>query len=555
MKKIFCLLALVLILGTVLRFYRLGEIPAGFHRDEAFLGYNAYSILKTGRDMNGSLLPLHLKSFLFSPAGYSYFSIPFIALFGLTEFSTRFTSAFFGSLTIIITYFLTKKLFRDTNRIVPLIASTMIAIVPWHINLSRTATENTIVVFFISLAVLLYLYWLDKNKWWQLLGSFTSFGITLLIYQAPRAFLPLFIPLMIITFLGTKVDNKRIFSLLLLYLFLILLPLFIILSSKDLALRIRTVSIFATQETQLVINDQILTDGVFGVQPVLARAFHNKIIMYTELFLKNYFKHFSYDFLFTDQIFPERYKIPLSGILYIFDLPFFILGLWYLLKNEKKVGIFLVSWLSLVPIGSGLTFDDIPNMQRTLIVFPALSIISAYGIFVLSSLLKTRRVILKSFSLLLIIFALSNLAFYLHQYYVHANIYRPWLRQNGYKQLVDNINRLKHDYRKVIITDRESAPTIFFLFYNKYDPSMFQRETKNARMQDFDRINFGKYEFSQEECPLTMIKDGSQIRLSGEKGLLYVNSGLCKESEEGVKTLNVVKRSDNSAAFRIVTIN
>ena len=96
---------LIILVGVILRFYRLGEVPRGFHRDEAFLGYNGYSILQTGKDMSGNRLPLHLESFIYSPAGYSYFSIPFIKIFGLNEFSTRAASAFFGTLTVLVTYF------------------------------------------------------------------------------------------------------------------------------------------------------------------------------------------------------------------------------------------------------------------------------------------------------------------------------------------------------------------------------------------------------------------------------------------------------------------
>ena len=64
MRKIKILLVIIFIIGILLRFYRLGDVPFGFHRDEAFLGYNAYSILQTGADMSGNFLPLHLKSFL-----------------------------------------------------------------------------------------------------------------------------------------------------------------------------------------------------------------------------------------------------------------------------------------------------------------------------------------------------------------------------------------------------------------------------------------------------------------------------------------------------------
>jgi 4-amino-4-deoxy-L-arabinose transferase-like glycosyltransferase len=76
------LVILLFFIAIILRFYRLGSVPVGFHRDEAFLGYNAYSLLRTGRDMSGNFLPLHFESFIYSPGGYSYFTIPGIILFG-----------------------------------------------------------------------------------------------------------------------------------------------------------------------------------------------------------------------------------------------------------------------------------------------------------------------------------------------------------------------------------------------------------------------------------------------------------------------------------------
>lgn len=163
------LLSIVVVLGAIIRFYRLGSIPSGFHRDEAYLGYNAYSILKTGHDMTGNFLPIHISSFLYSPGGYSYLSIPAIIIFGLSPFSIRFASAFFGTLSILATYLLVSALAKFTktqnnqNRnylsssVIALLSSFYLAITPWHINLSRTATENTIVVFLSHLELILYL--------------------------------------------------------------------------------------------------------------------------------------------------------------------------------------------------------------------------------------------------------------------------------------------------------------------------------------------------------------------------------------------------------------
>src|SRR3972149_11420354 len=146
------LLAFITLLAATLRFYKLGEVPVGLHRDEAFLGYNAYSILKTGQDITGARYPDHLRSFLYSPAGYAYASVPFIAAFGLSVFSIRLASAVSGTFTVLVTFFLLKALFKDDKygQKLALAGSFLLAISPWHINLSRTATENTLATLLVT---------------------------------------------------------------------------------------------------------------------------------------------------------------------------------------------------------------------------------------------------------------------------------------------------------------------------------------------------------------------------------------------------------------------
>ncbi|MDZ4228834.1 MAG: glycosyl transferase, partial [Patescibacteria group bacterium] len=56
-------LILILLLAAGLRFYQLGRVPSGFVNDEAAFGYNAYSLIKTGRDEFGEFLPIIFHSF------------------------------------------------------------------------------------------------------------------------------------------------------------------------------------------------------------------------------------------------------------------------------------------------------------------------------------------------------------------------------------------------------------------------------------------------------------------------------------------------------------
>ena len=58
----FLILFLIVILAFLLRFYQLSTNPPGLNLDEVAIGYNAYSILRTGRDEYGKFLPIVFRS-------------------------------------------------------------------------------------------------------------------------------------------------------------------------------------------------------------------------------------------------------------------------------------------------------------------------------------------------------------------------------------------------------------------------------------------------------------------------------------------------------------
>src|SRR3990167_10549491 len=146
-KKIFWA---ILVLAFILRFYKLGEIPLSLDWDENSNAYNAYSILKTGRDEYGNFLPITNRSFDdYKPPLYMYLDIPAVAFFGLTPFAARLPSAVFGFLTIPLIYLLAKWTFQANTKqkmlivsgqlsnikgeTIALVAMFLLAISPWHI--------------------------------------------------------------------------------------------------------------------------------------------------------------------------------------------------------------------------------------------------------------------------------------------------------------------------------------------------------------------------------------------------------------------------------------
>src|SRR5438105_9814607 len=104
---------LIILFSAVLRIWNLGTVPPHLTSDEAAVGYNAYSILKTGRDEYGTLLPINLKSFGdYKPAFYTYLDIPFIAALGLNELAVRLPSGIAGLGFVFMVFLLMDEIFK-----------------------------------------------------------------------------------------------------------------------------------------------------------------------------------------------------------------------------------------------------------------------------------------------------------------------------------------------------------------------------------------------------------------------------------------------------------
>ena len=174
MKKL-ALLFTILFLAAFLRFWRLGEVPPSPDWDEAALGYNAYSLLKTGKDEYGTRWPLTLRSYDdYKPPLYAYLTIPSIKLFGLSTFAVRVPAAVIGTLGVLGTYFLTRAL---TNNIsLSFIAMFLLAISPWHIQFSRIAFEANIGVTLNIWGIYFLLKSLQNGRWMPLAAGILGFG-------------------------------------------------------------------------------------------------------------------------------------------------------------------------------------------------------------------------------------------------------------------------------------------------------------------------------------------------------------------------------------------
>lgn len=543
MKNKKLILIFILFLAAFLRFYKLEQVPTSLHCDEGVFGYNAYSILKTGKDEYGQSPSLVLKAFDdFRPALYTYLTIPAVAVWGLNEYAVRFPSALFSLLTVILFYFLTKKITK--NKKLAVYSTLLLALSFWHLNLSREAGEKVTALFLVLSGLFFFFLFKENQKKRNLAFAFLLWFLSIHTYHAPRFFLPPFLLIIFFFYRKTLSKKGRIF-LISLALTLLISIFYFSFFYKGSMVRFEQLNIFAHPEVRLVLEEQIREEPV-GTNPLLTRFFHNKVINYSLGVFKKYGQYFTVDFLFLKGGEPQRVAVPNVGLLSIVELPFLLSGIYFLLKEKKTWAYFLFCWILISPLPASFTVDETPNVYRSLAMLPALNITTAFGFLKIKNLMRKIRGASLPFLLLVGGFFSWNFLYYFHQYYVHQRFHQPWHRQYGYKQLVTSISQFYPNYERIFITKGHGAPYIFFLFYQKYDPAYYQ---SLGSPRDLDYGGFDKYIFIPHDCPSQKKEDVLQ-----EEPTLFIDKGECKINPYA-RILKTIYREDKTPAFHLLEVD
>jgi len=490
-KKNWILFA-ILLLAAVLRLWSLGSIPPHLTPDEAALGYNAYSILKTGKDEYGKLFPAVFKSFGdFKPGLYIYLTIPFVATLGLDELAVRLPSVLAGVAAVWLIYLVTNRFF---NKKTAIMAALLLAISPWHIHFSRGAWEANLSLTLTLAGVYFFLKSLKQQKY--LILSAFLFALTYVGYQGAK--LATTIPILILALVYwkqiLKIDRKIIAISIIVGLF-ICVPIFSsFLQGKTGRLKVFSVFSYSRPAEYL---QNFLDQGNEKVGDLTYYLFHSKSLDFTRGILSRWSNHFSGRFLFFEGDWQNpRHSAPYNGMFIFADIVLFILGFVALVRSKAKGAVFVLLWLVLSPLPAALSRDQVHAIRALNLVIP-LTMISAFGASSLLQAFKKRKSCLKVLVLIFGLFYLANYAYFLDAYFVHLPKHNSKYWFYGYKQAVKIVSPIQADYQKIIFQQSYNQPYIYFLFYQRYDPAEYQVQAKLTEsgidvglVEEFDNISF-----------------------------------------------------------------
>ena len=529
----------IVIVAIILRFWQLGNVPPSPDWDEASLGYNAYSIMVSGRDEYGKFLPVILRSFDdYKPGLYAYLIIPFIKLIDLNIIAVRIPSAIFGVLAVIGTYFLVKELFPNAKKYsVSEITALLLAISPWHLQFSRIAFEAQVGLSLNIFSILFFIKGLKRGIY--LVPSLIFAAASIYMYQSEKVYHPiLFLALLIIYWKDLMRTSKKWIGGAVLVGVILSIPMFLALvNDPNSLLRARGVSSFADQTQFLKRNVVKYADDV-GRGDIIGMIVDNRRVEYAKTVVSGYISHFNLNWLFiTGDI--ERHHAPNMGLLYLFELPFLLIGIYLLFFGnfDKKAKLTIFAIFLIAPIPASIT-SGVPHAVRTINFLPSFQIFTALGIIAALGWARNFR-----FAKLLVtgalLFAVFNIFYFLNQYFAQQNYYYSEAWQYGWQETVDYVKTIESRYDKVVVSnDRPLDQSyIFFLYYLKYDPKRYLSEggTRTGGFKEEHR--FGKYEFR--------VMDWNKEK----SGSLYV--GRPEDFSQSTRVLKTINYLDGKRAIMI----
>ncbi|HSA84389.1 MAG TPA: glycosyltransferase family 39 protein [Patescibacteria group bacterium] len=529
------LLCTIVLISLSFRLYHLGEMPSGFHRDEVIAGYAGRFIFENGRDFYGNVLPLLYidKYGDYPPALPAYVSGITTYLFGSTVFAVRFPVAVIGALTCLLFYLLAKELFK--KREVALIAAFLLAIIPWHLVLSRATAEGIIALPIVLGGLVFLIRFLQKQQIISLVIFVSLFFLTYFFYPSYRVLIPLL--LLPVPFLFALTKRSRLFLIGTLLFFVALTGIF---SSTDWGKgRFDQTSMFGKQSGGGITDRISILAQEEGQNKInVVKTYHNKYVLYTQEFIKQYLTYFSPQYLFLEGGLPYRYAVSDKGLLFVILLPFLFFGLFSIRKERSRFLWYLCYLFIISPMPSPFTLDDVPNVHRTLFMIIPLLLFSSFGFIEVLNSIKQRGVRILLVCVVIGILCVEMIHFF-HMYHHHANAVKSSVRGDTNKEVMAFLVSMKDTYQHVYVRVGDALPIYYLFATNNYSKEVIGSIHQRLIAESFDNVTF-----LDRDCIISRIPE-SEFK----KDVLIVDQADCPEDPR-LKILEVFYRHDGTRSYR-----
>lgn len=574
------------ILAFWVRIVDLSLSPPALNWDEVSHGYNAYAIIKTGRDEWGLSWPMIFRAFGdYKLPVYIYATVPGIALFGLHEWTVRLPSVLSGVLSTLATFALIRELgliakhaqkeslSAPWNRIFTwevwgLVSAFLVAISPWTWFLSRIAVEANMAVALIISGTALFLLGIRQIyehtvKAWAFFPAGFLLGLSLFTYNSARVFTPLLLALLVWIF-AKELELERWIPeklrirkdvvaprlncschLVGIGLFLcFLLAMLLQATSPGAQARFNEISVL----DQGAINQIEQARNQSELPTFLTKLMYNRPTYVVKTSVLNLFSYLDFQFWFLKGGGNNQFNLPDFGLLYLVTAPLLILGILLVPSLPPEVRWLLIGWILLAPIPALPTRDN-PHTLRIVTLIPIPFLLTGLGavglIYWLGAKLGSMRVAAAA----MLLFAISlgvSIKYYWEEYRFSypINYFSVW--QYGNKQMVEFVKSQYDNVDTFFITKRYGEVHEFILFYWPWDPADFVNKKQWDYHANWYWINaFDKFTFFND----WEVQQSVGRPIANGKRILLITSP--DNAPEGWKLIKVIRGLDGSPIYSI----
>lgn len=459
--------------AVFIRFYQFGVIPGGFNQDGAMAAVDAKALADYGTDRYGMRFPVHLTAWGYGQMSslLSYLMVPFIKLFGLTPVAARLPQLIISLIGLGCLYMFIHDVFGKNAA---LIVYFFAAINPWHILQSRWALDcNLYPHFFIMGIFLLNRALGSSRRLLYLCTSMISFGLCMYCYGISIYTMPVFLVITCIYLLAThKIAFKEASLAFVIYL-LVAWPFITVMAINYFKWDTIQTPIFTLPyfPDSVRSNDILFFSENFGKQLANnVRSLLNVTILQKKDLPWNDIEHF--------------------GTMYLFSIPFAVLGLFGLFRDcIKKAGTVFILFFLLTGIWSGLVTSNV-NINRLNIIYYPILMLAGLGIYEIMRWFPLPHIEFGVIAAYIVAFG-----FFIQTYFTDYAVYINYF---FFKDYASAVSALKDtDVQKYYITSNctyqnsSLVSEILTLFWHEVDAEYFQgRSTPTGSLPYNEKYNF-----------------------------------------------------------------
>ena len=444
----------ILLLASVLRFYKLADVPSGFFCDEAVQANQAYSLSQTGRDLYGEPWPILINCYhKFFQEGLNEYVMALVFRFREMDiFGARSVSALAGVLSALGAYLIVRQLWGWAPA---LAAAGLVAVSPWQLPLSRVAFHGTMVCAVLTFA--LYFFYVGLKRPGFLVFCAAMMGLGPHTYSILKLFVPL-----------------------------LALALFIFYRRELLSVwqdRWGRGCIYASVFVFVLLAWPMYFLSVWGPGNLRFKEISILSQDYPGLsFWRAFQLHISPDFLFISGDSNPRHHSGFGGQIFWALLPVLIFSVFEALRRKNREGILfsVLFFEGFIPVC--MTMAEIEGIAlRSISAAPFVELVAAYGFLRLYEILRERKIFPHPWFVGLgVLIGINAAALVGHYFTVYPTKSQEFF-QYGVGEAVEYGRTHQEEYDRIYLTHEAWEGDTLLVFFTKVNPADYQKTRSKGK--------------------------------------------------------------------------